>query len=75
LEIKKLFVDMDGVVADYIFGSDQDYDKKRPLYDNIDKLEIISKMPNVELFIFSAIRYSSGFAQKNWWLDTYAHFF
>ena len=43
----KLFVDMDGVVADYIFGSAQDYDKKRPLYDNIDKLEIISKMPNV----------------------------
>ena len=71
----KLFVDMDGVVADYIFGSAQDYDKKRPLYDNIDKLEIVSEMPNVELFIFSATRYSSGFAQKNWWLDTYAPFF
>lgn len=71
----KLFVDMDGVIADYIFGSAQDYDKKRPLYDNIDKLEIISKMPNVKLFIFSATRYSSGFAEKNWWLDTYAPFF
>ena len=53
---------MDGVVADYIFGSAQDYDKKRPLYDNIDKLEIVSEMPNVEMFIFSATRYSSGFA-------------
>ncbi len=71
----KLFVDMDGVVADYIFGSAQDYDKKRPLYDNIDKLEIVSEMPNVEMFIFSATRYSSGFAQKHWWLDTYAPFF
>lgn len=71
----KLFVDMDGVVADYIFGSAKDYDKKRPLYDNIDKLEIVSEMPNVELFIFSVTRYSSGFAQKHWWLDEYAPFF
>ena len=71
----KIFVDMDGVVADYIFGSAQDYDKKCPLYDNIDKLEIVSEMPNVELFIFSATRYSSGFDQKNWWLDKYAPFF
>ena len=71
----KLFVDMDGVVADYIFGSAQDYDKKRPLYDNIDKLEIVSEIENVELFIFSATRYSSGFAQKNMWLDMYAPFF
>ena len=71
----KLFIDMDGVVADYIFGSAQDFDKKRPLYDNIDKLEIVSEMPNVELFIFSATRYSSGIAQKNWWLDKYAPFF
>ena len=71
----KLFVDMDGVIADYIFGSAQDYDKKRPLYDSIIKLEEVSKMPNVELFIFSATRYSSGFDQKHWWLDTYAPFF
>lgn len=71
----KLFVDMDGVVADYIFGSAQDYDKKRPLYDSISKLEEVSKMPNVELFIFSATRYSSGFDQKHRWLDTYASFF
>ena len=53
----KIFVDMDGVVADYIFGSARDYDKKRPLYDNIDKLEIISKKTNVEMFIFSVTRY------------------
>ncbi len=71
----KLFVDMDGVVADYIFGSAQNYDKKRPLYDSISKLEEVSKMSNVELFIFSVTRYSSGFEQKHWWLDTYAPFF
>lgn len=71
----KIFVDMDGVVADYIVGSAQDYDKKRPLYDNIDKLEEISKLPNIELFILSATRYSNGFDEKNWWLDEYAPFF
>lgn len=71
----KLFVDMDGVIADYDVGVPKDYDKKRPLYDSIDKLEIISKMSNVELFILSITRYSAGIEQKNWWLDTYAPFF
>ena len=32
-------------------------------------------MPNVELFIFSVTRYSSGYEQKQWWLDNYASFF
>ena len=71
----KLFIDMDGVIADYIFEDAKDYDKKRPLYDSIKKLEEISKMSNVELYIFSATRYTEGFEQKNWWLDTYAPFF
>ena len=71
----KLFVDMDGVIADYIFENAKDYDQKRPLYDSIRKLEEISKMPNIELYIFSATRYTEGFEQKHWWLDTYAPFF
>ena len=71
----KLFVDMDGVIADYELGNPKDYDKKRPLYDSIKKLEIISKMPNVEMYIFSATRMSEGFEQKHCWLDTYAPFF
>lgn len=61
----KIFVDMDGVIVDYIFGSAQDYDKKRPLYDSIKKLEKISKMSNVELYILSATRYTEGIEQKN----------
>ena len=71
----KLFVDMDGVIADYNFGSAKDFDKKRPLYDSIKKLEVISKMENVELFIFSATRQTEGIEQKNWWLEKYAPFF
>lgn len=71
----KLLVDMDGVIADYNFGCAKDYDKKRPLFDNIKKLKIVSKMLNVDLFIFSATRYNIGFEQKQWWLDKYAPFF
>ena len=71
----KLFVDMDGVIADYDFGKPNDYDKKRPLFDSIKKLEEISKMPNIELFIFSATRMNEGFNQKQEWIDKYAPFF
>ncbi len=72
----KLFIDMDGVIVDYILGAPQNYDTKRPLLDRIKKLEIVSKtMPNVELFILSATRYSSGYAEKEQWLDEYAPFF
>ena len=71
----KLFVDMDGVIADYNFGSARDYHKKRPLYTSINKLEEVSTMENVELFIFSATRESEGFEQKQSWLNTYAPFF
>lgn len=71
----KLFVDMDGVIADYIFGNAKEYDKKRPLFEHISKLEEVSKLPFVELFIFSATRYSEGFDQKHNWLDEYAPFF
>ena len=71
----RIFVDMDGVIADYNVGVAKDYDKKRPLYDSIKKLEIINEMPNVELFIFSATRMSEGYQQKQIWLDKYAPFF
>ncbi len=70
----KLLVDMDGVIADYDFGKPKDYDKKRPLYDSIKKLEEISHMENVELFIFSITRLTEGFEQKQNWLDEYAPF-
>ena len=71
----KLYVDMDGVIADYIFESACDYDKKRPLFESIKKLEEISKMKNVELYILSSTRKNEGYSQKNYWLDLYAPFF
>ena len=65
---------MDGVIADYDFGIPKDYDKKRPLYDNIKKIEDISKMENIELYILSVTRMTNGIEEKNTWLDKYVSF-
>ena len=71
----KMFVDMDGVIADFNFGEACDYDKKRPLFSSINKLEDISKKKNVDLYIFSATRMNKGYDEKQYWLDKYAPFF
>ena len=71
----RLFVDMDGVIADYNVGVARDYDKKRPLLSSIAKLEEISKLDNVELYILSVTRETIGRKEKNDWLDIYAPFF
>lgn len=71
----KIYVDMDGVIADYIVGDPFHYDEKRPLFNNIKNLEEVSKMNNVEMFILSASRMNIGVSEKNKWLDIYAPFF
>ena len=71
----KLFVDMDGVIADYDVGAPCNYDKKRPLFSSIKKLEEISVEPNIELYILSISRMKEGIEQKNMWLDKNAPFF
>lgn len=71
----KLYVDMDGVIADYDVGVAYEYEQKRPLYSNIEKLETISKMENVDINILSISRYTKGIDEKNRWLDKYAPFF
>ena len=71
----KVFVDMDGVIADYNVGVPYDYHLKRPLFDSIKKLEEVSKLPNIEMYILSATRMTEGYEQKQGWLDKYAPFF
>ena len=71
----RLFVDMDGVIADYEVGLARDYDKKRPLKSNIKKLKEISENQNIEMNILSVTRHDSGFEEKNIWLDKFAPFF
>lgn len=70
-----IFVDMDGVVAAFDFGKPLEFDKKRPLFSNIKKLEEVSKLDNVELKILSACRSDNQIKEKNEWLDRYAPFF
>ena len=65
----KIFVEMDN------FGKPCDYDKKRPLYNNINQFKEISNNDNIELYIFSVTRMSNGYEQKQYWLDKYAPFF
>lgn len=71
----KMYVDMDGVIADYNVGEACNYDTKRPLYSNLSKLEEISKMDNIEMFVLSVTRMSNGIEEKNIWLDKFAPFF
>ncbi len=71
----KLYVDMDGVIADYEFGKPLNFKDKRPLYSSINKLEEISKMENIEMHILSVCVKDYQIKEKNDWLDQYARFF
>ena len=71
----RLYVDMDGCIADYEVGVPMDFDKKRPLITNLSKLEQISKMPNIEMYILSVTKMNKGIEEKNKWLDQFAPFF
>ena len=75
----KLFVDMDGVIADYDVAKKDvyflNYADKRPLYTSIKKLEEVSEQNNITFYILSISRSDLGVQQKNDWLDKYAPFF
>lgn len=70
-----IFVDMDGVIADYHFGDALDFKTKRPIKTNIKTLNAISKLDNVELYILSICKTSDQIDDKNAWLNKYASFF
>lgn len=69
----RLFIDMDGVIADYVVG-DLNYSNKRPLTSSIKKIEEVSKMENVEVFILSVSRTDKGVNQKINWLNVHVPF-
>lgn len=70
-----IFVDMDGVIADYDFGNKLDFKNKRPLNTNINTLKRINKNKNIKLYILSICKIDSEIKDKNDWLDKYASFF
>lgn len=70
-----IFVDMDGVIASYDVGKPLDFLNKRPLMENIRKIEKVGNLPNVELHILSICKKDFQIEEKNKWLDKYAPFF
>ncbi len=71
----KLYVDMDGVIAEYDFGKPLDFLNKRPLLNNIKLLEEISQVKNVDIHILSICKKDFEIKDKNVWLDNHAPFF
>lgn len=83
-KIKSLgvFVDMDGVIADYRFGEGKDilanknsvYLKKRPINTIINVLKQINKEIDCKMHILSSCYHAEQAIEKNDWLDKYAPF-
>ena len=69
-----LYVDMDGVIASYDVGKPLNFSTKRPLTENIKKLEKVNTINNVELHILSICRKDYQIEEKNNWLDKNAPF-
>ena len=76
-----IFIDMDGVVADYdaiSFKENKDNDdvylNKRPIMTVISILEEISTLPNIELYILSCTKKESQINGKLIWLSKYMSF-
>ena len=66
---------MDGVIASYDVGNPADFLHKRPLTENINKLEKVGKLDGVEMHILSICRKDLQIEEKNQWLDINAPFF
>ena len=48
-----IFIDMDGVIAEYDLGKPYDYKDKRPLTNNINVFKALKNFENIELHILS----------------------
>lgn len=70
-----IFVDMDGVITDYNFGSSLDFKNKRPLFSNINILRRLNRDKLINLYILSICKTKEDIDDKNTWLDKYAPFF
>lgn len=70
-----IFVDMDGVIADYDFDHNLDFKSKRPIKTNIKTLKKISELENINLYILSICKENSQINEKNEWLDKNAPYF
>ena len=70
-----IFVDMDGVIADYEFGDPLNFVNKRPLKRNIKVFEHLALLPNVTLNILSICHTTAQIKEKELWLSKNAPVF
>lgn len=68
-----LYVDMDGVLAEYDIGN-FNYLTIRPLTSIINKIEKISLMENVSVYVLSICKTNDIINDKIKWLNKYVHF-
>lgn len=73
-DILDIYVDMDGVIADYDIDN-LDYLHKRPIMTNINLFKKLSEKDNITVHILSICREDFQIKDKNTWLDKYASFF
>lgn len=74
-----IFVDMDGVIADYRFGEGHNiknnvkgtYLKKRPIYTTINNLKKINDEEEFNIYILSSCFFKEQADEKNKWLDKF----
>lgn len=77
-----IFVDMDGVVADYRFGEGENiksnklglYLNKRPIHTTINNLKMINDEIACEMFILSSCLFKEQAEEKDLWLTQYMPF-
>ena len=77
-----MFIDMDGVLADYDLGSYWDIRNntpdtfliKRPIKTIINVLEQLTKIENLDFYILSACLFENQAVDKSIWIDKYIPF-
>ena len=69
-----IYLDIDGVLANYNVGNLVDFKEKRILHNNVDSVKFLSTIPNVELYILSVCKDDMEKSSKNSFLDINANF-
>ena len=69
-----IYLDIDGVLANYNVGNLVDFKEKRILHNNVDSVKFLSTIPNVELYILSVCKDDMEKSSKNSFLDMNANF-
>ena len=70
----EIYVDMDGVLADYSIYNPYDFKNKRPVKTTINIISELSKLKNVSINILSICKKNEDILLKKEWLRKYTEF-